>query len=45
MGTGVEDQDMTTPTEREELVEMLSDSCLLPALASYLHNDSGKWQE
>ena len=26
----------------EELVEMLGDSCLLPALASYLHNDSGE---
>ena len=32
-----------TPTDAsEELVEMLGDSCLLPALASYLHNDSGE---
>ncbi len=33
----------TTPTyaSSDDLVKMLSDSCVLPALASYLRNDSG----
>ena len=37
--------ELTTPTEMDgtsELVDMLSGSCLLPGLASYLLNDSGK---
>ena len=42
MGAEVKGQTGTPPIKGEELVEMLSDSCLLPALASYLHNDSGK---
>ena len=42
-GAEVKGQDGTPPIKGEELVEMLSDSCMLPALASYLHNDSGEW--
>ena len=40
------DDDQPMPSQNyctPELIELLSESCLLPALASYLLNDSGEY--